>query len=188
MPTNLKEETKLRVHPVTPDKASGQVKEIYHQLEKKMGKVINIFHNMGNSLPVLQAFVALNEAASQTKWDPKAREQIALVVGQTNQCNYCLSAHTAVAHQLHISDQDILNARKGLSDSPKVGAALKFAKAVVEKRGKVTEQEVADLKAAGVDDQELTELLLLINVNLFTNYFNIATDTKVDFPLAPPLK
>ncbi len=187
MTSSLKEETKARIHPVTPEKATGQIKNIYQDLEKKMGKVINIFQNMGNSLPVLQAFIALNEAASHTKWDPKAREQIALVVGQTNQCNYCLSAHTAISHQLHLNDQEILNARKGISESPKMGAALKFAKAVVEKRGKVTEQEVANLKAAGVDDQEFTELLLLINLNLFTNYFNIATDTKVDFPLAPPL-
>lgn len=176
-----------RVKPVTIEEAKGEVKEIYQALEKKMGKVINIFQNMGNSPAVLKGFLGLSEAVDHTSLSPKIREKIALIVGQTNHCQYCLSAHTAIAKGHGFSDQEIINARHAEAEDPKTKEILKFAKTVVENRGHISNQDVASLKAAGVSDTELTELILVIILNMYTNYFNLITDPKVDFPLAPEL-
>jgi uncharacterized peroxidase-related enzyme len=176
-----------RVRPVNVEEAKGEVRDIYQALEKKMGKVVNIFLNMGNSAATLKGFVNLNEVAEQTSLSPKLREELALVVGQTNHCQYCLSAHTAIAKGLGMNEQDILKARHGESQDPKTQAILKFAKTVVENRGHLSNQDVASVKAAGVNDTELVEVILLIIVNMFTNYFNLITDPKVDFPPAPEL-
>lgn len=177
-----------RLKPVRIEEAKGEVKDLYQTLEKKMGKVINIFLNMGNSATTLKGFLNLSEAAEHTSFSPKLREQIALIVGQTNQCNYCLSAHTAVAKKLGLSEPDILKARHGESQDPKNQAILTFTQQVVEKRGHVSDQEVSDLKAAGISDAELVEIILLISVNMFTNYFNLITEPKIDFPIAPEIK
>lgn len=176
-----------RVQPVTPEKAQPAVKEIYSSLEKKLGKVPNIFQNLGNSAAVLKGFLGFSDAVNQTSLNPKVREEIALIVGQTNQCNYCLSAHTATAKMAGIKEQDIMMARKGESQDPKTSAILHFAKTVVEKRGNVTDQDVASLKSKGVSDAELVEIIMTISVNMFTNYFNLITDPKIDFPVAPKL-
>jgi uncharacterized peroxidase-related enzyme len=176
-----------RVKPVSVDEAQGEVKTIYQSLQKKMGKVINIFLNMGNSAPALKGFLGLSEAAEHTSIPPNLREKIALIVGQINHCEYCLSAHSAGAKRLGISEQDILKARHGEAEDPKNQAILKFAKIVIERRGQVSNQDVASLKAAGVSDAELVDIILLINVNIFTNYFNLITDPKIDFPIAPQL-
>lgn len=176
-----------RIKPVASTEAKGEVREIYQGLEKNMGKVINIFQNMGNSATTLKAFLGLSEAANHTSIPPKLREQIALIVGQANHCQYCLSAHTALAKGLGMADPDILKARRGESVEAKGQAILKFAKTVVEKRGNVSDQEVSSLKAAGVTDAELVEVILVIVVNMFTNYFNLITDPKIDFPAAPEL-
>lgn len=176
-----------RVKPVSVEEAEGEVKELYQSLQQNMGKVLNIFLNMGNSAATLKGFLALSNAADQTSLSPKLREQIALIVGQLNHCQYCLSAHTMLAKGKGLSDQDILKARHGESLNVKDQAILKFAKQVVENRGNVSNQDVASLKTAGVTDPELVEIILLIIVNMFTNYFNLITDPKVDFPLAPEL-
>jgi uncharacterized peroxidase-related enzyme len=176
-----------RVNAVTPDKADQEVKEIYGQLEKKMGKVFNIFLNMGNSPAVLKSFIALDEAVNQTSLNPKLREQIALVVAQTNQCNYCLSAHTAISKGKGLADQEIIQARHGQAKDPKSQAILKFAKSVVDKKGKVNNQDIASLKAAGINDKELVDIILVIIINIFTNYFNNITDPQIDFALAPEI-
>lgn len=176
-----------RVKPISVEEAQGEVKELYQNLAKKMGKVFNIFLNMGNSAATLKGFLSLSEAANQTSIPPKLREEISLVVGQTNHCQYCLSAHTTLARELGINDQDILKARHGESQDSKHQAILKFAKTVVENRGHVSNQDIASLKAAGVTDTELVEIILLININMFTNYFNLITDPKVDFPIAPEI-
>lgn len=176
-----------RIQPASPEKAQPAVQEIYKALEKKLGKVPNIFLNMGNSPAVLKGFLGLSDAAGQTSLNPKVREEIALIVGQTNQCKYCLSAHIAMAKGVGINDQEILQARKAMSQDPKTQAILAFAKTVVEKRGNVTDQDVSTLKSKGVTDQEIVEIIMIIALNMFTNYFNHITDPKIDFPVAPKL-
>lgn len=176
-----------RVKPISPEEAKNEVKTIYQDFEKKLGKVPNIFLNMGNSAAALKAFLGLSAAVDQTSLPPLLKEQIALIVGQTNHCQYCLSAHTAIAKSLGVKEQDILKARHGESQDAKSQTILKFAKTVVESRGHVSNQDIATLKAAGVNDQELVEIIVVVILNMYTNYFNLITDPKVDFPQAPEL-
>lgn len=64
----------------------------------------------------------------------------------------------------------------------------KVALAVSQQKGNMSDQDLATLKAAGVNGKEIAEIVLAIVVNLFTNYFNLITEPKIDFPLAPKLK
>jgi len=176
-----------RINEVKPEQAQKEVKDIYKSLEQKMGRVPNIFLNMGNSAAVLKGYLGLSDAVGQTSLPPKLREEIALIVSQANNCRYCLSAHSAIAKGLGVPDQEVLLARQGQAKDPKTQAILKFAKSVVENRGNVSNQDVASLKAAGVTDQQVVEIILIIALNMFTNYFNHITDPKIDFPVAPEL-
>lgn len=177
-----------RIAPVTPEQAKGEVKEIYDDIKKNMGgKIPNVFQYMGNSSAMLQSFFSINEALNHTSLSPKLRSQIALAVGQANECNYCLSAHTTIAGGQGLQSNEIMSARKGEAQDPKIRAILHFAKLVVEKRGKVSEQDVKALKSAGVKDSELVEIILTININMLTNYFNHIVDTPIDFAAAPQL-
>lgn len=169
-----------RVNPVPIEDAKGDLRNIYQNLTQKTGKVINIFQNMGNSPPTLKAFLALNDASNHISLSPQLREQLALTVSQSNHCNYCLAAHTLLAKGAGLNENDILKARQGESQDPKNQAILKFAKLVVENKGHVSNQDVASLKASGVNDTELVEIIFVIIVNMFTNYFNLITDPKID--------
>ena len=55
-------------------------------------------------------------------------------------------------------------------------------------RGHVDDADVAALRAAGLDDEEIAEVVGHVAINVFTNLFNSAARTDVDFPAAPPLK
>src|SRR4051794_16689812 len=98
------------VKTVAKNEASGEVKTLYAQIEKNLGKIPNIFLNMGNSPAVLKGYLNLSEATTQTSLPAKLREQIALIVGQINQCNYCLSAHTAIGKMSGLSETEIMKA------------------------------------------------------------------------------
>lgn len=174
-----------RVHSVTEEKASPKVKLIYDLLHKKLGRVPNIFLNMGNAPAVLEGYLALSDAVNHTSLSPKIREQIALVVGQANHCNYCLSAHSAIAGSLGLKEADILSARKGNSSTPKDQAILQFAKKMVDNRGHMKDAEMIELKNAGVSDEEMLEIVMIVSLNIFTNYFNHLTDPVIDFPEVP---
>lgn len=176
-----------RISSVTQEGASAPVKELYAQIQKKMGKVPNIFLHMGNSPQVLTAFIKLNELTEQLSLPRNLQELIALGVSEANHCNYCVSAHSAIAKHMGIQEQDVLQARKSEHPDAKTTAILRFARSIVEKHGQVSDNEVAHLKAQGVSDRELAEIVLVVVSTIFTNYFNNAFKTEIDFPLAPKL-
>lgn len=176
-----------RTKAATPETATGDLKAIYADLQKNIGRVPNIFQHMGNSPVVLQAYLTLSQALAKTSLSAKLREQIALIVGQENKCNYCLSAHTAIGKSVGLSSEEIDEARQGHAADPKNREILRFVKRVVDTRGHVSDEDVTGLKNAGITDSELVEIFLAIQVNMFTNYFNHINDTTIDFPLAPNL-
>lgn len=178
----------VRVIQVTPEKASSKVKDLYAAIQKKMGRIPNIFLNMGNSPAVLEGYLSFSEAANHTSLSPQIREQIALTVSQSNNCQYCLSAHSVLSKGAGLSDNDILKARQAQAQDSKTQAILKFTKQAVDSRGNIKNQDVAAIKASGVSDTELVEIVMIISLNMFTNYFNHITDTAIDFPEAPALK
>ncbi len=173
-----------RVQSIEITTATPEVKPLLETIQKKNGKIPNIFHLMANSPAALKSYLDLSANAS-VAFSPGLREKIALAVGQANNCHYCLSAHTAIGKGAGLSDEEILKARDGHAQNPKEEAILHFAKSVIEKKGFVSSSEVETLKKAGVSDKELVELILLITLNIFTNYFNHITDPVIDFPLVP---
>lgn len=171
-----------RIGRILPDQAPEDVKDLYAQVKKKFGKVPNIFLTMANSPAVLKGFLLLNESAGQSSFSPEVINEIALVVGEVNACHYCLSAHTAGAHAAGIKDEVIQAARLGKSQDPKTQAILQLAKTIVEKRGHLSDQDIQTAKKAGISDKEITEIVFLVSINIFTNYFNNSVNTEVDFP------
>jgi uncharacterized peroxidase-related enzyme len=174
------------VHLVADD-AAGPAGEMLTNLKQKLGGVPNILRAMANSPSVLQGYLDLSKAASSTTLDGALREKIALAVSEVNNCHYCLSAHTTFAKKLNVNEPDILSARRGESSDPKTEAILVFCQIVAQKKGWVDADELASLRAAGVTEEELVEIILVIALNIFTNYFNHIVDTDIDFPKAPDL-
>ena len=176
-----------RIQPVTEAKAQEPVKSLYSQLKQKIGRVPNIFLNMGNSTEALQAFLALSDLVEKSSLSSPLKSKIALITAQTNNCNYCLSAHSAIAKAAGLADAEIVKARKGAADDAKEKAILAFVKKVVATRGDASDEDVAQVQKAGVSDKELAEIVLTIALNFYTNLFNKVTGTPVDFPVVANL-
>ncbi len=177
-----------RINAIHPDDATGELKTIYDDLKSKVGKVPNIFQHMGNSPVALGAYLTFNQSLSKLKLPAKLLEQIALIVGQENKCGYCLSAHSIIGKGAGLTDEEIERSRHGESTDAKTTPILHFCKEVVDKRGHVSNSDVETLKKAGVSDSEIVEIILVISVNMFTNYFNHIVDPTIDFPLAKNLE
>ena len=60
---------------------------------------------------------------------------------------------------------------------------MTFAKVIVAERGRVSDSDLAQVRAAGYSEAEITEIVATVSANIFTNYFNHVADTAVDFPL-----
>ena len=109
-------------------------------------------------------------------------EQIAVAVANRNECEYCLAAHTALGRKAGVSREAMADAQTGESADPRTAAVLHFALALVQERGHVPAEAIDVVRAAGLSDEEIVEVVAHVALNLFTNYINVALEVPVDFP------
>ncbi len=176
-----------RIQSVEPQQAQGRAKELLEAVKSKLGIVPNMTRAMAAAPSVLKAYLGFSGSLGQGVLPAQLREQLALDVGEANHCDYCVSAHGAIGKRLGLTDQEILDSRRGASTDPKTGVLLKFARTVVEKRGVVTDADIAFVRDAGYGDAEIAEIVAHVALNIFTNYFNNVAGTTIDFPKAPAL-
>jgi uncharacterized peroxidase-related enzyme len=170
-----------RLTPVDPATATGRAKALLDGVEAAFGKAPNGTLAMAVNPAVLEGWIALHGALSPTL-TRRLNEQIAIAIAEANDCGYCLSAHTAVGRLVGVDEGELARSRAGESSDPKIAAALRFARAVNEKRGGVSDHDLAEVRAAGYDDAEIAAIVGHVALNVLTNYFNRVARPEIDFP------
>ncbi len=170
------------VNLIDPAAATGTVADQLGQIKGAFGMVPNMFRAVANSPAALASMWGSFGALGTGRLGPKRAEQIAVAIADRNDCNYCLAAHTMLGKKAGASAAEMAEAQAGRSADPRTAAILAFVVKVVEHRAGVTAEDVAALKAAGLDDQDVVEVIAHVALNLFTNYVNVALDVPVDFP------
>ena len=171
-----------RIPLVDPAAADPKAQELLDAAKKKMGIVPNILKGLAQSPAALDAYLSLSGALGGAALGPKIREQIALATAGANGCDYCAAAHTAIGKSLGLDADELGRNLAGGSDDAKTAAALTFTNAVIESRGKVSDDELQTVRDAGFTDGEIVEIVAAIALNTYTNYFNRLADTEIDFP------
>lgn len=177
-----------RIDPVDPATATGERKEMLDVVRGRMGMVPNLLATLARAPAALGAYLELSARLGRSHLRPALREQVALAVAEANACSYCLAVHGAYAAHLKLPDEEILANRQARSSDPKTEAALRFARAVVDTRGFVSDDALAEVRAAGYDDERVLEVVTTVALNLLTNYASHVAEVDLDFPAAPPLE
>ncbi|MBN2712000.1 MAG: carboxymuconolactone decarboxylase family protein [Planctomycetes bacterium] len=176
-----------RIPTVSIDSAPDASKPVLENINKAFGKVPNIFATIANSPATLKALMGIFGALDEGSLAGKVHEAVALRIGQLNTCQYCMAAHTGKAKMAGASEAETIAWRKGDSDDPKIKAALDLAALLCDKRGKLSDAELAAARNAGFNDAEILEVLAVVICNIFTNSINALVQTEVDFPAAPAI-
>jgi uncharacterized peroxidase-related enzyme len=172
-----------RIAVPTREAAPAASQPLLDAVNNQLGVVPNLFRLVVLSPAALQGMLGLSGALSKAL-GVKTRERIALAVAQVNGCDYCLSAHTYLGLNLaKIDAAEIALNRQGASSDPKADAAVRFAAKVAETRGKVSDADLAAVKAAGYSDAEVIEIVGVVAENVLTNFVNNVAQTDIDFPV-----
>ena len=171
-----------RLQPIDPAQAQGKAKDLLDAVQQAMGATPNIFTTMANAPAALEGLLGLNGALSGGALNAQLREKLALVTAGKNGCDYCASAHTFLGDKAGIKADELAANLKGQSIDAKDNVALTFASKLVEQRGRVSQEDVQTVRNAGYSDEEIVEILAHVALNTFTNYFNEAFETEIDFP------
>lgn len=175
--------SKQRITALDPDTATGKAKELFNAVQGKLGMVPNMMRTMGTSPALLNGYLSLSGALAEGSIRPGLGEQIALAVANANACNYCNAAHTFIGEKLAGLKMPAIDlAREGRSTDAREQAAITFARVLVEKRGLVSDADVAAARSGGLNDAAIAEVVGHVALNILTNYFNNTAGTVVDFP------
>lgn len=172
-----------RIAPVVLSNVDAKVSATLSQVKAGLGMIPNLYATLAHAPAALDGALALSKALSRGRLSAAQREIVALAVGQENQCQYCLSAHTALAKAAGMSDADTLKTRRGDSGDSFESALASFAKKIVRQRGRVADGDMEAARKAGIDDGLMMELVAHVAVNTLTNYANELAGTEIDFPV-----
>jgi AhpD family alkylhydroperoxidase len=116
-----------RIAIVVSSNVDSKVAATLSQLKASMGMVPNLFATMANAPVALDGYLALKKVLARGRLTNRQREILSLVVGQEDECQYCLSAHTQLSKAAGLSEADALKARSGDGDDPFEHALALFA-------------------------------------------------------------
>jgi len=160
------------------------VQPIFDGMKQKLGMIPNIYATLANSPAALKANLALGDTLKAGSLSMKEVETVALSVSQINNCAYCLAAHTAVGKMAGFTEEETIAIRTGEITDTKIKALSDLTKEITNSKGYPTEATLNAFYNAGYSKATLIEVIGLVALNTFNNYFNHIAETPVDFPLA----
>ncbi len=169
--------------PLTIDTADAATAATLKAVKAKLGMVPNLFATLAHAPAALNGYLGLSETLGTGRLNASQREIVALAAGQANRCQYCLSAHTLIGKGAGLSAEAIAAARTGQAANALDDAIAGFARALVEQRGVVSADAMANYRRAGLDDGLILEVIANVALNTLTNYTNHIADPTVDFPV-----
>jgi len=167
----------------TREEVSSNNQAIFDSLHKMIGFVPNLYAYYAKSETALADYLALQNRKSTL--NGKQREIINLVTSEINGCRYCQSAHSVFGKFSGLTEEQILEIRKGsASFDAKLDALVQFTAAVVVNRGKVSIDAKEAFLNAGYSEGNLIDTVIIIGDKTISNYLHNITGLEIDWPLA----
>jgi uncharacterized peroxidase-related enzyme len=166
------------------DAAQGRLREVYERIAKRRGKVSNIMAVQSLDPDSMEAHLELYLAVMFRRGglSRAEREMVAVAVSVANGCDYCIRHH-AEALQAYWKDADrvrMLETGQEPPDlSPRERAMVVHARLLTLAAGDVRRQHVDQLRSAGLQDEEVLHLHLVIGYFNFVN--RLALGLGVEF-------
>ncbi len=150
--------------------ATGELKRVYDWVKETRGSVSNVMkvHGLDPDSIRLHMSLYLHLLYGRSTLTRLQREMIAVVVSESNKCDYCITHHTE-ALQAHSKDRSMLENLKRLDFanlSPKDRAMLEYAVKLTRNPQKIMKSDLDSLKTKGFSDEEI------LRINLIVSYFN----------------
>jgi alkylhydroperoxidase family enzyme len=147
------------------------------------GMLPNLHAVLASSPETLKAYQTLHELFTQTSFNAEELTVVWQGINVENGCNYCVPAHTGIAHSMKV-DSTLTAALRNQEPMPtaKLQALLDMTLAIVRNRGHVSEQELNNFYAAGYQEQQILEIILGLSQKTISNYTNHIAQTPIDQP------
>lgn len=165
----------------TAGTAPAASRAILENVEAAWGFTPNLHRVLAESPATLEAYGAAFSLFDRSSFTPKERQVVYLAINYENECEYCMSGHSALAAMAGL-DADVIEALREDRPvpDPRLEALRGFAAAVTRTRAKLAPGEVEAFLAAGFTKAQVLEVILAVSVKTISNYVNHVAATPLD--------
>ena len=173
--------TKFPVH--TIESAPERSKPALQQLQSAFGMIPNIAGAMATSPVLISRLVGLFGNVHGGTFTEAQVQTVLLTDAVTNACTWAVAFHTALALEQGIDPTDVQAIREGRPPKESKLAALSIlARTMIEKRGRLDDEDVDHFLAAGFGKDHALEVIAIVAASTITNYTGSITKTPLDTP------
>ena len=165
----------------TIDTAPEASKPALRDLEAAFGMIPNIAGAMATSPVLVNSLVGLFGRVHGGSFTEAQIQALLLTNAVTNGCDWAVAFHTALALKQGLDPAEVGAMRAGRSPrDAKLGALSTFARALIEKRGRVDDRELERFLAAGFGKDHLLEVIAVVAASTITNYTGSVTKPPLE--------
>ena len=173
--------TSFPVH--TMESAPQRSKPALEQLQSAFGMIPNIAGAMATSPVLIESLVGLFGKVHGGSFTEPQVQCVLLTDAVVNKCSWAVAFHTALALKQGIDPADVQAIREGrLPKDGKLAALSALARTMIEKRGRLDDQDVDRFIAAGFGKDHLLEVIAIVAASTITNYTGSITKPPLEAP------
>ncbi len=167
--------------------ATGDLKAFYDALFEIVGSIPNIVKLSSLKLRAASAAQDLYQSVlyHDSGLSMEEKEMVATVVSVINGCVYCYNHHggalTRLSNDPDLTHQVISNFRAAPISS-RAMSLLEFADKLTRAPGSMTEADVETLRALGLSDEDVLDLVQLVSYFNYTNRVAVALGVDPESP------
>jgi uncharacterized peroxidase-related enzyme len=173
----------MRIDPL-PAEDPGQ-HELFERARRTYRFLPNTIRVMARGSRVGELYLDAGRLNRKGTLSALERELVAIMTAAFNGCEYCLTAHTLAARAYGASAAAAAAAQEARADDPRTAGLLELGRAVLESRGRVSDEQLASARAAGLDDTALLDLVAVVAENTLGNFVNNLAETDIDERMLP---
>lgn len=166
--------------------APERSKPVLEQLQQTFGFVPNIAGAMASSPELTKAFVGLFQEVHACTFTEAEIQTLLLTNAVANSCTWAVAFHTVLALKEGLAPIDVeaIRARRAPSDN-RLAALSTLARKLIERRGHVSELDLAAFREAGFKRGQALEILAVTAASTITNYVGTITQPPLEDFLQP---
>jgi AhpD family alkylhydroperoxidase len=155
------------------------------QLQAMFGMMPNITAVMANSPVLINSLVGLFGKVHGGSFTEPQVQTVLLTDAVTNNCAWAVAFHTALGLKAGLDPADVeaIRARRLPKDGRHAALSL-LAKTLIEKRGRLDDEDIDRFIAAGFRKDLALEVIAIVAASTITNYTGSVTRIPLEEPFA----
>ena len=165
----------------TIESAPEQSRPSLEALQGAFGMIPNIAGTMSTSPVLIGSLVGLFQKVHGGSFSEDQIQILLLTNAVTNACTWAVAFHSVLALKEGVDAADVKAIRERRAPrNPKHAALSTLARSLIEKRGRLDEQEVSRFLQAGFDKALLLEVIAVVAASTITNYTGSVTQPPLE--------